>query len=57
MNQHIHEQLSALMDGELERDETRFLLKRLATDQELPLRWGRYHLVRQSMRRQEMSAL
>ncbi|MEO7757055.1 MAG: sigma-E factor negative regulatory protein, partial [Dokdonella sp.] len=42
---------------ELERDETRFLLKRLATDQELPLRWGRYHLVRQSMRRQEMSAL
>lgn len=57
MNQHIHEQLSALMDGELERDETRFLLKRLATDQELPARWGRYHVIRQSLRRQELNAL
>lgn len=57
MNQTIHEQLSALMDGELERDETRFLLKRLATDQELPLRWARYHIVRQTLRRQELTAL
>jgi sigma-E factor negative regulatory protein RseA len=57
MNQHIHEQLSALMDGELERDESRFLLKRLATDQELPLRWGRYHVVRQALRRQDITAL
>jgi sigma-E factor negative regulatory protein RseA len=57
MNQQIHEQLSALMDGELERDETRFLLKRLATEQELPLRWGRYHVVRQSLRRQDLPAL
>lgn len=57
MNQPIHEQLSALMDGELERDETRFLLKRLATDQELPLRWGRYHVVRQTLRRQDLTAL
>jgi sigma-E factor negative regulatory protein RseA len=57
MNQHIHEQLSALMDGELERDETRFLLKRLKTDQELPLRWARYHIVRQTLRRQEAMAM
>jgi len=57
MNQTIHEQLSALMDGELERDETRFLLKRLQTDQELPLRWQRYHVVRQTLRRQELDSL
>jgi sigma-E factor negative regulatory protein RseA len=57
MNQTIHEQLSALMDGELERDETRFLLKRLSTDQELPLRWARYHVTRQTLRRQELNAL
>jgi len=57
MNQTIHEQLSALMDGELERDETRFLLKRLATEQDLPLRWARYHLVRQTLRRQALDRL
>ena len=57
MNQTIHEQLSALMDGELERDETRFLLKRLATEQDLPRRWARYHVVRQTLRRQELGTL
>ena len=54
MNQQIDEQLSALMDGELERDQTRFLLKRLATDSELPLRWERYHVARQTIRRHEL---
>lgn len=57
MNQQIHEQLSALMDGELERDQTRFLLKRLATDHDLPQRWACYHVVRQTLRRQEMLVL
>ncbi|GAA0709090.1 sigma-E factor negative regulatory protein [Dokdonella soli] len=57
MNQQIHEQLSALMDGELERDQTRFLLKRLTADSELPVRWTRYHVVRQTLRRQEVVAL
>jgi sigma-E factor negative regulatory protein RseA len=57
MTQTIHEQLSALMDGELERDETRFLLKRLATEQDLPLRWARYHVVRQTLRRQALDRL
>lgn len=54
MNQQINEQLSALMDGELERDQVRFVLKRLAGSDELPQRWERYHLVRQSLRRQDM---
>lgn len=57
MNQSINEQLSALMDGELERDQTRFLLKRMAAEQALPQRWGRYHLVRQTLRRQESPVL
>ncbi|MEP7044377.1 MAG: sigma-E factor negative regulatory protein [Dokdonella sp.] len=57
MNQTIHEQLSALMDGELERDEMRFLLKRLETDRDLPPRWARYHVVRQTLRRQELVGL
>lgn len=54
MNEQIHEQLSALMDGELERDQTRFLLKRLASDAELPLRWARYHVTRQTLRGHEL---
>jgi sigma-E factor negative regulatory protein RseA len=53
----IHEHLSALMDGELERDRTRFLLKRIASDAELPRRWTRYHLARQALRRQHVAAL
>ncbi|HEU4665273.1 MAG TPA: sigma-E factor negative regulatory protein [Dokdonella sp.] len=57
MNEHIDEQLSALMDGELERDQTRFVLRRVATDQALPLRWERYHIARQTLRRQEIVTL
>src|SRR4051794_16731183 len=57
MNEQIHEQISALMDGELERDETRFLLKRLPGDRELSARWSRYHIARQALRRQDISAL
>lgn len=56
MNEQIHEHLSALMDGELGRDQTRFLLKRMTMDRELPLRWTRYHIVRRSLRRQEFGA-
>ncbi len=57
MNQTINEQLSALMDGELERDQTRFLLKRVLTDADLPQRWSRYHVARQTLRRQEVFVL
>lgn len=54
MNQTINEQLSAFMDGELERDQTRFLLKRMDGDSDLSQRWARYHVVRQTLRRQEI---
>ena len=57
MNQPSHEPLSALMDGELPRDEMRFLLKRLDTDAQLPLRWERYHVVRHTLRGQLLMPL
>jgi sigma-E factor negative regulatory protein RseA len=62
MNQQMQEQLSALMDGELERDETRFLLKRLSDDRlsdgmQISARWARYHVARQALRRQDIAVL
>jgi sigma-E factor negative regulatory protein RseA len=51
------EQLSFLMDGELPRDQLRFLLRRIDTDAELVQRWSRYQIVRHSLRRQAMPAL
>lgn len=54
MNHMINEHVSALMDGELERDQARFLLKRMGDDADLPLRWARYHVARQTLRRQEV---
>jgi sigma-E factor negative regulatory protein RseA len=55
--QPIEEQLSAFMDGELGRDETRFLLKRVDADAGMVVRWSRYHIARHSLRRQETVAL
>jgi sigma-E factor negative regulatory protein RseA len=43
-NQSINEQLSALMDGELPRDETRFLMRRLDADTQLAKTWSNYQL-------------
>jgi len=57
MSQQFEEQLSAFMDGELGRDETRFLLKRTANDGGLTARWTRYHVARQALRRQEIVAI
>lgn len=52
MSQEIREQLSALMDGELSRDETRFVMRRVAHDQNLVACWSNFHLVRHTLRRQ-----
>jgi hypothetical protein len=46
MSEDIREQLSALMDGELGRDERAFLLRRLEHDAELRSLWTRMHLMR-----------
>lgn len=45
----LREQISALMDGELDGSEKAFLLRRLAHDQELKACWDRYHQIRESL--------
>jgi sigma-E factor negative regulatory protein RseA len=49
------EQLSALMDGELPRDQLRFLLRRVDTDAELTQRWSRYQIARTALHRQQVA--
>jgi sigma-E factor negative regulatory protein RseA len=44
MNNEVKEQLSALMDGELSRDETRFLMRRLDADTQLAKSWSNYQI-------------
>ncbi|MBN8480485.1 MAG: sigma-E factor negative regulatory protein [Xanthomonadales bacterium] len=57
MSQPIQEQLSALVDGELPREETLFLLRRMNQEPDLVRCWSAWHLVRQSLRRQEILPL
>ncbi len=52
MNDSIREQLSAMADGEIEAEGTRFLLKRLDHDPEFRGVWERYHLIRDCLRHQ-----
>ena len=56
MSQQIREQVSALMDGELSRDETAFLLRRMEHEPALVASWSRFHMARQVLRRQEWSS-
>lgn len=46
MDSSSREDLSALMDGELAPEPTRFLLRRLDHDPELGATWSRWHLIR-----------
>lgn len=46
------ENLSAGMDGELSKEELRFLLRRLDHDASLQEAWSRYHVARDGLRRQ-----
>ena len=52
INDPVGEQLSALMDGELSREELRFLLRRVDAEAPLAQRWSRYQLARAALRRQ-----
>ncbi|HSJ42311.1 MAG TPA: sigma-E factor negative regulatory protein, partial [Xanthobacteraceae bacterium] len=56
MNETANEQLSALMDGELPRDELRFLLRGLDGDSGLVRRWSRYQVARAVLQRQYVPA-
>ena len=53
MNDQAKEHISSLMDGEISRETSRFLVRRLGTDEELCATWARYHLVRDCLRYQE----
>lgn len=48
-DQHI----SQLMDGELEKDCSRFLLKRLQSDNKLKQKWENYHLLRNALQQNQ----
>ena len=44
------EHLSSLMDGELSRETSLFMTRRLSTDEALCATWERYHLIRDCIR-------
>jgi sigma-E factor negative regulatory protein RseA len=53
MSKESREHLSRFMDGEISRETSRFLVRRLGADSELRETWARYHLVRDCLRHQE----
>jgi sigma-E factor negative regulatory protein RseA len=53
MSKETREHLSCLVDGEINRETGRFLIRRLGTDEELRATWTRYHLVRDCLRHQD----
>ena len=52
MNTESREHLSTLMDGEINRETGRFMIRRLGSDSELQGVWSRYHLIRDCLRHQ-----
>ncbi len=52
MSEALREQLSALMDGELNAEQTRFLLRAVDADAGLARSWSRYQLAGAVIRRQ-----
>ena len=52
LNPDAPESLSAGIDGELSKEQLRFLLRRLDHDPSLQQSWTRYHIARDSLRRQ-----
>jgi len=52
MNQDTRESLSAGIDGELSKEQLRFLLRRLDHDASLQAAWSPYHVARDSLRRE-----
>jgi sigma-E factor negative regulatory protein RseA len=50
MSEKTREHISSLMDGEVNAETGRFLLRRLGSDADLCATWARYHLVRDCLR-------
>ena len=57
MNEEIRIQLSALKDGELDRDAARFLCSRLASDEALRDQWSRWHLIGDALNQRHSAML
>ena len=57
MNEEIRIQLSALKDGELDRDAARFLCSRLANDEVLRDQWSRWHLIGDALNQRHSAML
>ena len=55
-NPELDEELSAFVDGEIERSRQRFVIKRLTEHTSVADRWSRYHLARQVMRKESFVA-
>jgi sigma-E factor negative regulatory protein RseA len=55
MSKETREHLSALVDGEISMETSRFLVRRLGADEELNATWTRYHLIRDCLRHQDGS--
>lgn len=55
MSKETREFISSLMDGEIDQESSRFLMRRLASDDEMKATWSRYHLVRDCLRFQDGS--
>lgn len=55
MSEQLREQLSALMDGELPADQTRFLLRHIDNDAQLAQSWSGYQIVGSVMRREVLA--
>jgi len=53
MSKETREHISSLMDGEISREASRFLVRRLGSDDELCATWARYHVVRDCLRHQD----
>ncbi len=53
MSKETREHLSALVDGEISLETSRFLVRRLGADEDLRATWSRYHLVRDCLRHQD----
>ena len=55
MSESNREHLSCLMDGELDHNAQRFLLRRLSEDPEMKATWRRFHTVRACLHREILS--
>lgn len=52
MSDKSNEQISNLMDGELEINASKFLLKRMASDDSLSKTWSNYHLIKSCLQKE-----